>query len=529
MAQASRTERYVGLAGAILVAAAGYGVGALPGHTPFGQLPTPTRLADPAYAVGMAAWLVGVVLLVVAWLRLRRPAYEGVLSDRWMLVTVGLWALPMLLSAPLGSRDGYAYAAQGDLYAHGLDPYQVGPSALPSRWLGEMSPSWRDSPVPYGPLALLVTRVAAAPGNLTVALVVLRLAALAGVLLLAWHLPRLARACGVPAGAACWLGLGSPVLLVHLVSGAHNDALMLGLLVAGLAYAARRRGVPAGLALGLAAAVKITALVALPFAVVLLLPATRLLAAAGTSPGAGPATRVDADPETGRGPGPDARRGSAAGVGRLVRAAVAPFLAGAVGFAAVTLVSGLGFGWVSALSGTEASVQWTSLPTGVGMVLGFPLAVAGLPGAGGVLAVCRAVAFYAVLPVVLVALWWPLRHGAATRTVVARAGWALAALLLCSPTVHPWYVLWPVAVLAAAVTDQRVVRTLAVLLVVLTALVLPDGYNLARVTAPVGALADVAVVVALAVSAVRRWRGDARMRIVTPAVTVRNRAPGPDA
>jgi hypothetical protein len=164
------------------------------------------------------------------------------------------------------------------------------------------------------------------------------------------------------------------------------------------------------------------------------------------------------------------------------------------------------------------------------MVLGFPLSVAGLPGAGGVLAACRAVAFYAVLPVTLVALWWPLRRGAATRTAVARAGWALAALLLCSPAVHPWYVLWPVAVLAAAVTDQRVVRALAALLVVLTALVLPDGYNLARVTAPVGALLDVAVVVALAVVGVRRLRaGDGPMRIVTPAVTLRNRAPGPDA
>lgn len=488
-----RAERYVGLAGAVLLAAAGFGAGALPGHDPAGQAPTPGHLAHPAYAVGIAAWVFGLVLLLTAWVRLRRPAYRGALPARWMLGTVGLWALPMLLSVPLGSRDIYAYAAQGDLYAHGLDPYQVGPSALPSRWLAEMSPSWRDNPVPYGPLALLVTRLAALSGNLTVALVVLRLAALLGVLLLAAYLPRLARACGVPAGAACWLGLGSPVLLVHLVSGAHNDALMIGLLVAGLAYAADRRGPPAGVALGLAVAVKATALVAAPFAVVLLLAA---------------------NPATGR---------------QLARAAAVVAGAAAVAFAAVTVVAGLGFGWLPALSGTEASVQWTSVPTGVGMVLGFPLHLAGLPGAGGVLTISRAVAFYAVLPVVLVALWWPLRHGAPTRTVVARAGWALAALLLCSPTVHPWYVLWPVAVLAAAVTDDRVVRTLTVLLVVLTVLVLPDGFNLARVTAPVGAPLDVAVVVWFAVVGLRRIRGDGRMRIVTPAVTLRNRAPGPDA
>ena len=58
---------------------------------------------------------------------------------------------------------------------------------------------------------------------------------------------------------------------MHLVSGAHNDALMVGLLVAGLAVVASRPGRPGpllagGVLLGLAAAIKVTALVVVPFA-----------------------------------------------------------------------------------------------------------------------------------------------------------------------------------------------------------------------------------------------------------------------
>ena len=62
---------------------------------------------------------------------------------------------------------------------------------------------------------------------------------------------------------------------MHALAGAHNDTLLTGLVVAALASAIARRGIVTGVLLGLAAAVKITALVALPFAVLLLVPAPR--------------------------------------------------------------------------------------------------------------------------------------------------------------------------------------------------------------------------------------------------------------
>ncbi|BCJ51213.1 hypothetical protein Asp14428_26880 [Actinoplanes sp. NBRC 14428] len=71
-----------------------------------------------------------------------------------------------------------------------------------------------------------------------------------------------------------------PLVLIHLVSGAHNDAVMAGLIVAGLVLAAAAqpetpgsaRLVLAGVVLGLAVGVKATAIVVVPFAVLAALP-----------------------------------------------------------------------------------------------------------------------------------------------------------------------------------------------------------------------------------------------------------------
>ena len=60
-----------------------------------------------------------------------------------------------------------------------------------------------------------------------------RLLALAGLGLIVWALPKLARRCGLDTGLAMWLGAANPLVLFHLVSGMHNEALMVGLMLAG--------------------------------------------------------------------------------------------------------------------------------------------------------------------------------------------------------------------------------------------------------------------------------------------------------
>jgi alpha-1,6-mannosyltransferase len=264
------------------------------------------------------------------------------------------------------------------------------------------------------------------------------------------------------------------------VSGAHNDALMAGLVVAGLALATREpTGLAAGVALGLAAGVKVTALVAVPFAVLLVAGQRRLAA--------------------------------------LARATAGVAL-GAVGaFAGVTAVTGLDLGWLPALRSTTVITQWTSLPTGVGMAAGYLLRAAGRRDlAPAALATARALGL-SVLVALLVALWWKARTAS---QVVRAAGLALAATALLGPVFFPWYALTPLAVLAATPLPEpvrlwqdrsgRLVAGLALL-------ILPDGNSLASATKQVGAFADVVLVSVLVAWAVRRFRA-AR---ATPTPTAR--------
>ena len=68
-----------------------------------------------------------------------------------------------------------------------------------------------------------------------------RLVVLIGVSLIVWATPRLARRCDVAEVSALWLGAANPLLLMHLVAGIHNEALMLGLMLTGAVRAARCR------------------------------------------------------------------------------------------------------------------------------------------------------------------------------------------------------------------------------------------------------------------------------------------------
>ncbi|MGB9377459.1 MAG: hypothetical protein WCB04_08100, partial [Mycobacteriales bacterium] len=140
--------------------------------------------------------------------------------------------------------------------------------------------------------------------------------------------------------------------------------------------------------------------------------------------------------------------------------------------------------------------------------------VAHLAGVGvatdTVLGAVRAVAFAATAGVLLW-LWVRaarrVRPGAAgTRLVIVHAGCALLAVVVLGPAVHPWYVTWPFAVLAAAGLAGRPRAGVVIASALLCFLVLPDGYNLARATEPVGLALDVLVAALLVTLGVRRLR-----------------------
>ncbi|MFC4021169.1 polyprenol phosphomannose-dependent alpha 1,6 mannosyltransferase MptB [Micromonospora sp. GCM10011542] len=451
--------RWSGLAGSVLLAVAAFLGGAMPGSP---LRPTPVSIwQGPHGPLVLAAWLVGTTLLAGAWWTLR----DRVPSTRWALVTVGLWLLPLLLAPPLGSRDVYAYACQGASYAAGINPYEQGVSTLPCPWLDTISYIWRDTPAPYGPLFVVLSgAVVKATGSLTGAVVLFRLTAVAGVALTAACLPVLARRAGVPAARAVWLTLACPLVAVHLASGAHNDALMVGLLVAGLAVVASAPGRPGpllagGVLLGLAASFKVTALVVVPFAA--------LAAIVG---------------------------------GFSIRALLRHggwVVGGAVGVTvAVTFAAGLNFGWISGLEQGGLVIAWTSPTTAIAQTIGY----LALPFGGHVdaLPVTRGIGM-AVLALLLVWLWWRAR----TRDPLWHAGLALAATVALAPLFHPWYWIWPLAVLAAT---ARRTGWFTVVALVSSFLVLPDGTGLAKYTKTVGAPLMTLLLIVLIVRLVRSAR-----------------------
>ncbi|KAB1140722.1 DUF2029 domain-containing protein [Micromonospora sp. AMSO12t] len=476
---AARLARYAGLVGAVLLAVAGWLGGALP-STPLGASPAGGWRSDGG-PLTLGAWLVGTSLLVGAWWSLRR----GAPSTRWAYRTAGLWSLPLLAAPPLGSRDVYSYACQGWAYAHGVDPYAVGVAGAGCPWVDAVAPIWRDTPAPYGPFFVLLAALAVTlGGDLVGAIVAFRLLAVAGVLLTAGCLVGLARAAGVPTRRAAWLALASPLVGVHLIAGAHNDAVMLGLLLPGLLVLVRRPGRPgplllAGALLGLAVTVKATAVVVLPFAAL------------------------------------------AAVHGRhTVRALLRDggwLAGGALGAVAVTsLLAGLGLGWVGGLTRSGDSEQWTSPPTAVGFVVDYAGGLAGRePGA---VPVTRAAALL-LLAVLVAALWWRAWSGlrraddvgqrvarpdaARPRAALLGTGLALAATVALAPVFHPWYATWPLALLAvaAARTTWFVAPCAAAAF-----LALPDGTNLARFSKAPGALAMTALAAGLAVWGLLRLR-----------------------
>ena len=62
---------------------------------------------------GWLAWVAGLVLLSVAWVALRgSPAGRSGLTVGRVALIALLWAAPLLVAPPVGSRDVYSYAAR---------------------------------------------------------------------------------------------------------------------------------------------------------------------------------------------------------------------------------------------------------------------------------------------------------------------------------------------------------------------------------------------------------------------------------
>ncbi|MFJ8156206.1 polyprenol phosphomannose-dependent alpha 1,6 mannosyltransferase MptB [Streptomyces sp. NPDC094468] len=419
-----RRCQVLGLAGTAFLALGGETAGALPVE----DLLAPSSVQA---AFGLVGVYFGVVLLIAAWLLLGRLVRGGEPpTPRQLLLVLAVWAAPLLLAPPLFSRDVYSYLAQGAMVDAHMDVYTAGPARLGGPLADEVAPVWQNTAAPYGPafmgLASLLSGLTR--GELPAGLFGMRLVALLGVGLMAAALPRLARHSGADPAAALWLGALNPLVLLHLVAGAHNDAIMLGLLGLGLVAALGRRPVLGAVLVTLAALVKAPAALGLLAIVVV-----------------------------------QARRGRSPVAASLLTAAAA----GATTVAA-TAVAGTGYGWIGALDTPVSAHNW-ALSSLLGRATGALLA-----HLGSDLAPLAVPAWHllglALTAVTVLLIWVRLRP----RPVYA-LGLSLASVAAFGPAIRPWYAIWGLFLIAAAAPSTSVRHRVAAVTGVLALAVLPSG------------------------------------------------------
>lgn len=318
---------------------------------------------------------------------------------------------PVLLSHDVFSYVDYARLG----VVHGLDPYVHGPAAAPGDpAFAEVT--WPHTTSAYGPLFTLATYPLAWLG-VDAAIAVLKAVAALSVLGLAAIVARLAAWRGVdPLRAAAFVAL-NPLVLVHVVGGAHNDGLTMLLAMLGVAAVLSAREAAGGAALLAAIAIKASAAFVAPFA--LLAAARRGLAVQGR------------------------RGGPLRPAGRLLAGA-------ALALAAVVLAAHLAFGWewlnALGLAGeNQGHTSHLSVPTTLGRISGLgpdPLRIAAL------------ILYVAALVYLLVRTWqghdW-----------VRATAWAAFGLLLATSWLLPWYLIWPLPLVAISRDRPLQLLTLA--------------------------------------------------------------------
>ncbi len=417
-----------GLVGMSLMALGSLGVGWLPLRTNVIEWPIveSLRATGPGLITSHILVFMGIAILLQTWLLLGRALVSNRsarLTTRDLITIVSMWSAPLLMSAPLFSRDVYSYYTQGRLMIDGYDPYTTGVSVLPGWFQDGVDPMWAESPTPYGPLFLLLSRGVAdfAFEQPALAALVFRLLAVLGVVLLLIYVPRLAFAHGIDPGRAVWLAVANPLVILHFIAGAHNDALMIGFVVMGMTMAVEHRPLVGAPAIALATSVKPIALLALPF--------IGLIWA-----------------------------GRDTGWWNRIRAWFATGLTAAGIFAVTAIIAGVGMGWVLAL-GTPGEVRtWLSPPTAIGMFLGGIAQAIGVADTNDAF-VSGARLLGAIAAVTIVA-WLIL--GPWRRSPVRNAAWAFLAVVLLGPVVQPWYLLWVLPLFAVTGVSVRSLRVIIV-------------------------------------------------------------------
>jgi hypothetical protein len=332
-------------------------------------------------------------------------ALSGALGRRVIRWAIVCGVVAFALAPPLLSLDVFSYISYARLGTlHGLNPYDYAPAAIPTDPAASRVEDYREAASVYGPLFTASSYPLGwigVPG----ALWTLKAVAATSVLGIATLVARLAAARGVAPAAAAALVALNPLVLVHVVGGAHNDGLMALAMLAGVTLVVGAGDARAGACLAAGVAIKLPAAVAAPFALV----------GAATAP----------------------RRVRLLGGAAIAAAAVAAGGLALFGDAALH-----GF---SAISGSQQTVSYHGVPATAARITGLDLDLV-----RGVLATA-----YGLLVVCLLA--WTARGADWVRATA----WAMVGLLCATAYLTPWYLVWALPLVAVARDRALVAITLA--------------------------------------------------------------------
>jgi len=123
-------------------------------------------------------------------------------------------------------------------------------------------------------------------------------------------------------------------------------------------------------------------------------------------------------------------------------------------FAILSLIAGVGLGWINALTTPGEVRTWLSPMTAVGMLLGGLLQLTGLVATNdSTVLVFRVIGILAALAITT---WLCVRPQG--RSVVRGAAIALFAIVALGPVVQPWYLLWSLPLFAATGLNRNELR-----------------------------------------------------------------------
>jgi alpha-1,6-mannosyltransferase len=318
-------------------------------------------------------------------------------TAKWAIGLVALLNLIVFAGPILISTDVFSYLAYARMgVVHGINPYLNGPVAISGdpvfHYVGH---NWLRVDTAYGPIYTLFSYPLGALG-LVGGLWGMKLYALlasAATLTLTW---RVARRRGHDRVFALLAVGANPLYVIYGLGGAHNDLIMLALMMGAVAFTLSDRDAAAGATVVAGALVKATVAALLPF---MILGRRRLAPALGA-------------------------------LGALALCALAGYLAFGVH----------GIDVVSALNRDSAFVSTDSFPNEIAHLFGKP----------GVFPVDHDLLKAALVLIVLHLLWRTWRG----YDWVAASGWALLAISVTSTWLLAWYILWPLP-LAVVTRDRR--------------------------------------------------------------------------